>query len=192
MSMADTLSRPTLVLEPNTLPPRDPDGYLLHPALRALNPDVSLEAQLRGHGYDVVQVAMQADPQDRYAAQNSEDCSWWEPEAPAGDHWFLVLITQTDDHGPVAVYVRPYSATPCPPNVTWGVFNDHEDYPDAVIARAFHGDHLTDLVICGATVEEVIAQLPADVTIQECMPHDRAGFVCTAISERTADQSVRG
>ncbi len=46
---------------------------------------------------------------DEDEAVELDPCAWlaaWEPEPPAGEHWRLVMIQDTED-GPAAVYVRP-------------------------------------------------------------------------------------
>lgn len=48
-------------------------------------------------------------PDDDYAADEPDACAWlasWRPEPPAGDHWRLAMIHDTED-GPAAVFVRP-------------------------------------------------------------------------------------
>lgn len=48
-------------------------------------------------------------PDEDHVADEPDACAWlanWKPAAPAGDHWRLVMVHDTED-GPAAVFVRP-------------------------------------------------------------------------------------
>ncbi|WP_312368087.1 dATP/dGTP pyrophosphohydrolase domain-containing protein [Stenotrophomonas sp.] len=68
---------------------------------RALDPLVTAQ----GFAFAVVD----GDYGDDAMSVEFDTCAWlaaWEPEPPAGDHWRLVMVQDTED-GPAAVYVRP-------------------------------------------------------------------------------------
>jgi hypothetical protein len=191
-TMPPLLSTPPLDLSPAHLPTRDDIGHVIHPGLDGLEEDVGVEPQLRARGFDVALQLMDDERRQRFVDQDSPDLTWWTPSEPAGDHWSLVLIAESEADGPIAVYARPYRLSPSPPLVIWSVFDRPLDFPHGVIARAFHGEAATSIRVRGISLEEIKTHLPRDLTYVPRQQCDPPYLVCTGIGSCTADQSVCG
>lgn len=90
---------------------RDADGYWNHPHLPAFDPDDGttemrdwLQEQRLQTAYDTFEGWA---PDDHpYYQTGNESISDWQPEPPPGEGWFLLSIYETEDNGPVAMFVR--------------------------------------------------------------------------------------
>lgn len=87
---------------------RDTDGHLQHPAMPTFGENVSLAEFLGAFGLECTAISMEYDDPaawDRYIENETIDCSFWNPSAPAGDGWVLLEIFESED-GPSAFYAR--------------------------------------------------------------------------------------
>lgn len=90
---------------------RLPDGYWDHPHLPAFDPDDTsgemlswLQEQRLQAAYDLFEDWATDD--HPYFQTGTASISDWHPEPPAGEGWFLLSIYETEDTGPVAMFVR--------------------------------------------------------------------------------------
>jgi hypothetical protein len=90
---------------------RDENGFFHHPGL----PDFDegdgdkCKAWIAEQELEVAMVSLEyADEavSERYFEAGDPDCSYWEPDRPAGEGWFCLAIHDTDD-GPVCWWARP-------------------------------------------------------------------------------------
>ncbi len=98
----DTLLAPRKIL-------RDAEGWLTHPAMPAVDDDVSYDRLLAAFGIETFFRDMETDADEatvkRYFDDGHPDCSTWTPTPPEGDGWRLLEIYTTED-GPYAMFAR--------------------------------------------------------------------------------------
>lgn len=102
------------LFDPSALPVRDEMGHVEHPDLEAFMTDKDGEGYLdtvalTSAGFEQHFVYLEgSDDQtasDRYFEEGDPDFSAWNPRAP-GEGWLLAGIWETEDWGPLALYVR--------------------------------------------------------------------------------------
>lgn len=95
---------------------RDNEGMWMHPAFPwdSVAEDSDLRPYIKEWGYECRFNSLDSDAPDeiieRYADSNEPDCSYWTPNTPDGDGWFLGAIYDTEE-GPVACWMRPLPQT---------------------------------------------------------------------------------
>lgn len=101
---------------------RDDDGFWTHPDYfspagdREYGAPGEFEQWLQQHQleYTLHRMADEVTEEvmERYVRSGSPDCRNWTPETPAGPGWFTGSIHDTEDDGPVCVWLRPLEV-PC-------------------------------------------------------------------------------
>lgn len=111
--MGAALNVPAPLIQPAPVQ-RDSDGYWTHPA----HPDVEeglsadMVAWFKAQQLESRIAYLESEPPEHPAAINywgdagSSDISAWEPPRPEGEGWFVLSIHDTEDWGPVCVWVR--------------------------------------------------------------------------------------
>lgn len=109
------------LLQPRTIQ-RDSNGYLTHPAMPALDEDVSFARFLGAFGLDTVFICIEDDCTDadlvERAVGDAESCAAWTPTPPAGEGWQLLEIYPTED-SVVAMFARPKPRSPYRGRKSW-------------------------------------------------------------------------
>lgn len=92
---------------------RDSDGYWTHPAHPEFDESQNAEAAawFKTQQLETHIAYLESEPEDHPAAlaywgDDDPNISAWEPPRPEGDGWFILSIHDTEDWGPVCVWVR--------------------------------------------------------------------------------------
>lgn len=92
---------------------RDSDGYWAHPAHPEFEEDQDAEAAAWFNAQQLEHqiVCLESEDGDHpayeaYWGDGDSNISAWEPPRPEGDGWFILSIHDTEDWGPVCVWVR--------------------------------------------------------------------------------------
>lgn len=93
---------------------RDSDGYWMHPAHPSFDEDQDEQASawFAAQQLEYHVAYLESEPEDHPAAlaywsdAGDSNISTWEPPRPEGEGWFVLSIHDTEDWGPVCVWVR--------------------------------------------------------------------------------------
>jgi hypothetical protein len=90
---------------------RDKYGMFFHPAFPWNDVgENDVRPFVKEWGYEAAFRSLEDDApteiQERYFNSNDPDCSYWTPNPPHGDGWFLGAIFDTED-GPESLWMRP-------------------------------------------------------------------------------------
>lgn len=96
---------------------RDADGLWYHPGIPKLDEgqDAEWKAWLEVQGLEVTQDYLEWEDMDHpayiaYFDEESASCALWNPTPPAGEGWFTLMVTDTED-GPCWVWTRRAAST---------------------------------------------------------------------------------
>ncbi len=100
---------------------RDAEGWWSHPDYlnepefvdRETIPEAEYLAYCQARGITTTWTSLEGDDEaksEHYQESGCADCSFWIPEPPSGEGWFMLAIQDTEDYGPICVWGRPIQA----------------------------------------------------------------------------------
>lgn len=106
-----------LNIQPLPLEGRDENGMWFHPGIPwdLVPEDTSLAPYLKAWGFAFKFDELESEDSEAHAryfnADDDPDFSFWNPEPPEGEGWFLGAMFDTED-GPCAVWIKPLPPKP--------------------------------------------------------------------------------